>query len=161
VVFYFRFAETHYALARIALLMLDTVSLMRAGLDPKQYRWLQESAAVSQLWHASLMMVRVLGSTFIPGGVPEEGPVYDAEARDLWRRRYLAAVHRFRRTNIPVRQDEAEGVRRYIQLRSRWEHYVRAFAEYMEYVPRDVDPAGCDPEEAERRIERQSRLALE
>jgi hypothetical protein len=161
VVFYFRFAESHYAMARLALLMLDTVSLLRAGLSDKEFRWLQESAAVSQLWHGAMMMLRALGATFIPGGIPEGGPDYDAATCDRWRRRYLAATHRFRKTGIAVRADEEDGVRRYIELRARWEHYVRAFAAYMSYQMEEVDPAGCDPEGAQRRVTERTRLALE
>lgn len=52
VLHYFRFQETAYALARLALLTLDTVSLIRSALDERTYRPLVRSAAVAALWGA-------------------------------------------------------------------------------------------------------------
>jgi hypothetical protein len=46
VLLYFRFKEPHYALSRMALLALDTTTLIKSALDDGESAWLKESAAV-------------------------------------------------------------------------------------------------------------------
>src|SRR5438874_1880570 len=69
VVLYFRFREPHYAVSRLTLVVLDSVSLIKSGLDDQRYAWLKESAAVAQLWRATMTLFRILEETFFRCGV--------------------------------------------------------------------------------------------
>jgi len=60
VLFYFRFREPFYSVPRITLLCLDTVSLMKSALADDKAGWMKKSAAVSQLWCLSLMLISTL-----------------------------------------------------------------------------------------------------
>ena len=47
---YFRDKEALHAMARVVLVALDAVSLIKSGLDDRELAWLKESAAVDELW---------------------------------------------------------------------------------------------------------------
>ena len=66
--FYFRFRQPFYSVSRSALVALDAVTLIRSALDDQRHGWLKESAAVEQLWRASLVLVTTLEETFPLGG---------------------------------------------------------------------------------------------
>jgi hypothetical protein len=68
ILLYFRFREPHYALARMALITLDTVTLIKSALDDREYAWVKESAAVVQMWRASMEMLTELARVFLPAG---------------------------------------------------------------------------------------------
>ena len=151
VLVYFRFAEPHYALSRVALVTLDAVTLIKSALADERYGWLKESAAVEQLWRASMRMSTLLADSFLPGGMPEPQGGADASTRDRWRERYLAAVRRLREAGIETNRDEANGAETYAALRSRWDRYVKAFADHMLHDLDTIDPAGTHPETADQR----------
>jgi hypothetical protein len=94
VLFYFRFSEPYYSVSRSTLVALDTVTLIRSGLEDGHFGWLKQSAAVEQLWRASPMLLTTLEATFLPGGAPDRGHVPHSEARDRWRYRYSSALQR-------------------------------------------------------------------
>src|SRR5689334_21419781 len=52
--FFFRFREPYYEVSRTALVSLDTVSLIKSAPEHKEYGWLKESAAVMDLWRATM-----------------------------------------------------------------------------------------------------------
>jgi len=83
VLFYFRFAEPHYAVSRTTLVSLDTISLIKSGLDDARYGWLKESAAVTQLWRACLIMTTKLAETFLPDDHPDPNEKPDASTAAL------------------------------------------------------------------------------
>lgn len=140
--FYFRFHDVRYSVSRISLVALDTVTLIKSALDDERYGWLKETASVAQLWQVSMLLVKKLEATFLPGGVPEASEPPDAQAQERWRRRYAAALPRLRQAGIKTVADEQAGAETYVLLRAGWDRYVAALAPSMAYEMDDVDPAG-------------------
>lgn len=155
---YFRFKEAHYALSRLALMTLDTVTLIKSALDDRRHAWLKESAAVAQLWGASMHLMTLLAVSFLPGGLPESPNEPDAQTLDRWRRRYAAACRRLRQANIETMADEEAGAEVYCSLRARWDRYVAAFARHMAQDMETIDPVGFNPAKADERQEFSARL---
>ncbi len=151
VLFYFRFKEPYYAVSRITLMVLDGISLIKSALDDKAYAWLKESAAVSQLWRGSMHTLTLLAVSFLPDGIPEDPSPPEPEKIELWRRRYLAALERFRQANIRTIADEHLGFENYVNLRVRWDRYITTFANHMRHDMQNIDPAGSKPELIEER----------
>ncbi|HVX84021.1 MAG TPA: ion channel [Phycisphaerae bacterium] len=153
VIFYFRFEDPHYDASRAALVMLDTVSLIKAGLDDRRYAWLKESAAVSQIWRASLRLTAELAAAFLPLGDPGSPPPDPPTPHDVerWRARYYAALRRMRQAGIQTIANEEEAVDTYLDLRSRWNHYIVALASHMVFPMEVVDPATANPAASDRR----------
>ena len=158
VLFYFRFRAPYYSVSRCTMMALDTVTLIKSGLDDQQYAWLKESASVAQLWRAAMMLVMTLEDTFLPKGKPEPSPPPDAQTRDHWRRRYLAGLRRLRQAGIHTMQDEQSGAEAYVALRSRWDAYIRALAPALGYSMEEIDPVGSTPESTDERGEFRTRL---
>ncbi len=131
VLHYFRFQENAYALARIALLTLDTATLIKSVLDERTYASLVRSSAVAALWGGGTQLLEGVSETFLPhkpGKVDElQG---DTEAQ--WRAHYLQVADKLRAEGITVAEDGA-GADRYVALRRQWGAYVVAFADYMAY----------------------------
>jgi hypothetical protein len=143
--FYFRFRQPFYSVSRSALVALDAVTLIRSALDDKRYGWLKESAAVEQLWRASLVLVTTLEETFSPGGEREQESAARGEAPDCWRRRYRSAVQHLRRAEIEATVDEQAGAEAYVSLRSRWDPLITRLAPAMGYCMDQIDPACGHP----------------
>jgi hypothetical protein len=158
VLLHFRFSETHYAVSRLALVTLDSVTLIKSALDDRDYAWFKESAAVDQLWRATMRMMVLLADSFLPGGVPEPVGEPDEATRDRWRRRYFAGVRRLRQAGIKTIADEEAGATVYVSLRQRWDNYVGHFGRYMAQDLDNIDPIGCDPDRAQVRQEFRTRL---
>ncbi len=158
VLFYFRFQAPYYAVSRCTLMALDTVTLIKSGLDDEQYAWLKESASVAELWRAAMMLVMTLGDTFLPEGKPDPGAAPDEQTREQWRRRYLAGLRRLRQAGIQTLRDEQSGAEAYVALRSRWDAYIRALAPALAYSMEEIDPVGCAPESTGERREFRARL---
>jgi len=141
VLMYFRFVEVYYSISMSALLALDTVTLLRTALHDEEYDWLKESASVSQLWYAALLLLTSLEDTFLPGGAPEIGQQPDARTKERWRCRYLAALQRFRRAGIRIIENEEAGTAAYISMRTEWDGYITALAPFLAYSMTEIDPA--------------------
>ncbi len=158
VLFYFRFRAPYYAVSRCALMALDTVTLIKSGLDDQEYAWLKESAAVAQLWRAAMKLVTTLEETFLAEGKPEASAPPDEKIREQWRRRYLAGLRRLRQAGIQTFRDEQSGAEAYVALRSRWDAYIRALAPALGYSMEEIDPVGCAPESTGERRDFRARL---
>jgi hypothetical protein len=158
VLFFFRFREPYYSVSKSVLTAFDTASLIKSALDDKEYSTVKESAAVAQLWRGAMLQVTTLENTFLAGGAPDGKKEPDAQTYDRWSRRYNAALERFKEAGIKTIADEQEGVKRYVALRSRWEHYITALAPVMAYRMEEVDPVGFNPETAKDRQEFRKRL---
>ena len=160
VLLYFRFRDANYSLPRVELLTLDAATLMKSGLDDRRYAWLKESAAVTQIWRATMHVLTVLAATFLPGGMPqpEPGDAPDDETLQRWRRRYFAALRRFREAGIATVADEESGADTYVSLRARWDRYIVAFAAFLVEHMTVVDPPGTRPQDAEDREDFRARL---
>src|SRR5437763_4240670 len=65
--FYFRFAEPYYSVSQTATVLFDTVSLLKSALSDEDYKWVKESATVTQCWRAGMLLVRMLEEVFLHG----------------------------------------------------------------------------------------------
>ena len=151
VLFYFRFREPYYSVSYAALVSLDTVTLISSALDDQQFAWLKESAAVRQLWRASIRLVTTLEDTFLPDGVPDFQPPPDAQTAARWRRRYFKGLRRLQKAGIDTVADEQAGADVYVSLRARWDHLITTLAPTMAYSMEEIDPASSDPDDASKR----------
>jgi hypothetical protein len=159
VLLYFRFREPHYAMSRMALVVLDSVTLIKSALNDKEYAWLKQSAAVNQLWRTTMQMLTVLAQSFLPKGVPEVGDDTISQATlQRWRDRYRAACQRLREAGIATIEDEDLGAEIYISLRARWDRFVTNFAHYTGHQLDTVDPAARRPDAIEQRPSFQAQL---
>ena len=136
---FFRFTNPDLSLPRVALLTLDTTSLIATALDDGAYRTLQGSAAVVQLRKGGRQLVTELAPDFIPSGMPAE------EARHLdepaWREHYRDALRALREEGISTTADAEAGEERYVALRREWMPLVAAFTHYLAYDWHEVAPA--------------------
>ncbi len=134
--FYFRFREPFYSISRTTLTSLDTVALIRSALDDKKYGWLKQSAAVEQLGYGALMVLRMVLKLSPRQADVNKSP--DEQTRELWRRRYEAALERLHRAGIKT---DKSGADQYISLRSEWDGYITALAPQYAYDMDEIDPA--------------------
>lgn len=149
VLFYFRFREPHYSVSRFTLVALDSITLIKSALDDRKYEWLKESASVTHLWRACMLLLNNLTENFLPGEAGEKQP--DDETRERWRRRYQAAIQKFRQAGIETVADEAAGFEIYVSLRAEWNHLIASLAPLLAYEMKEIDPAGSRPESAAER----------
>jgi hypothetical protein len=159
VLLYFRFRDPHYAVSRLALIAMDTTSLIKSALDDRTCGWLKESVAVTQLWRGSMRLLTALANSFLPEGLPQpsDHPI-DEATKDRWRRRYFAACRRLRQADIQTIADEQAGAENYVVLRAKWDRYITSFASDMAHEIDVIDPAGSCPEETDDRSEFRARL---
>ena len=149
VLFYFRFDTPIYSVSRVCLVALDAVTLIRTALADR-YAAVRQSAAVEQVERAAMKLLESLDRNFLGVTMPDPPAEPDPETRHRWVRRYAAAVRRLREAGVET-ADEAAGAERYVALRARWDRYIRALAPAMAYRPHEIDPAGADPDPADRR----------
>ena len=109
VLFYFRFRQPIYPVSQSALVALDAVTLIRSALDDRRYGWLKESAAVEQLWRASLILVTTLEEAFPFDGAREQPRSTREEVLKCWHRRYQSGMQHLRRAGVEVTTDEQAG----------------------------------------------------
>lgn len=141
VLFYFRFPEARYSASRTTLIALDTVSLIRAAIPDGKNGWIKQAASVSQLWEASLSLLRTLEHTFSDKNRKRHIPEVTPEDRERWRRRYRNAVTVLKRAGIETVDSEEQGAEAYIAMRSCWNHYIVSLATYMAWPMEEIDPA--------------------
>jgi hypothetical protein len=146
VLFYFRYRQACYATSRMALMLLDAVSLMQGALGSDAADWIKRTAAVKQLWLATIGLITTLDGVFLPGNESQHSRATPDEATlDRWRRRYASAVRRFEEAGIETTADEEAGFREYVDLRIRWQRYIEVLADYMAHDLAEIDPEGCNP----------------
>lgn len=134
---YFRLQETHYALPRMLLISMDTVSLIRSAINTEKYISLVHSAAVAELWSGGLQLLKELSNSFLP----KELPGIKGQSESVWRQRYYDAVERLEAEGIEIAADIEAGAELYIFLRRKWAANVTKLAEYLEYEWSEVAPA--------------------
>ena len=134
--FFFRFREPYYSVSRTTLTSLDTVSLIKSALDNEEYSWLKESAAVDDLWRASMKELQTLAKDFLPNENFEQ-PL-DPPTVKRWRRRYEQAVKRLEAAKIKT---SADGVEDYINLRKQWHAMIYMLAPKFAYDMNEIDTA--------------------
>ncbi len=135
VLHYFHFQETYYALPRILLLAMETVTLVKTALDQEKYRSLVHSAAVSELWGGGMQLLVELSDSFVP-------KVYlgRVQPEQIWRERYLHAVKRLSLEGIKTAPDLEAGADLYVSHRQQWAPYILALTKYMAYEWHEVAP---------------------
>jgi hypothetical protein len=69
-----------------------SVALLRSALDANPHGSLQGSAALTQMDHASRVLLTTLEEEFLAEGAPILGPP-SADERARWHSRYLPAEH--------------------------------------------------------------------
>lgn len=143
---YFRFRQPYFALPRIALLAMDTGTLVRAALDEEEYYEFVRSTSVAQLWGGGLQLLTELSREFLPGGGPSEADQAEPGDTEGWRERYYRGVRRLQAEGIRTVRDLHRGADRYVELRREWEPYVVALAKYLAYEWDQVAPADSDYE---------------
>lgn len=157
VLFFFRFAEPYYSISSVALVALDTVSLVKSGLDDEEYRWLKESATLAQVRGAALRLLDTLFTAFLHGPPPKPDAVEPITAA-RWRARYHAGLRRLRAAGIKTIADEDEGAAAYVALRSNWNYLIAGLAPQLGYSMEEIDRAGSRPEASDARPEFAARL---
>jgi hypothetical protein len=158
VLFYFRFVPPYYAISRFALLSLDAVTLIKSALDHQRYAWLKESSAVTQLWRASMLLLKTASQTYTSRAPKPAQQLPDAQTLESWRQHYRAAVKRLQHAGIVTTADEHRGAEVYTSLRSHWHAQIMALAPVLAYSIDDIDPAMKSVSAGERQQEVYSRL---
>ncbi|WP_231510251.1 hypothetical protein [Fischerella sp. PCC 9605] len=133
---FFRFRQTYYALPRILLLAIDTVTLMKSALNTEKYRSLVHSTAVAQLWGGSLQLLFELSGSFLP---KSRSNIHDSQEQ-VWLKRYYHAVEKFRAEGIETATDLETGASLYISLRRKWNPCLAGLANYMGYKWSEIAP---------------------
>ena len=146
VLMYFRFREPYYSATRTLLVLLDTFCLIKSALADHRYARLKESTAVCELWHAPMRLMTSMSCALLNKLTLDEEPIDDA-TRDRWRRRYLAAVRRLQEAGIETNSDDDAGAEIYINLRERWDRYVRQYSEHVGFGMDELDPIGTNPDQ--------------
>ncbi len=144
VLFYFRFRESYYSASQIALISLDSVSLMRSALEHDEFGWLQESSALDGVWESSFLLLTTLERNFLKQGEVAAKAPGDVLVQK-WRQRYLAAVRRLQAGGIRTRQNLEAGASQYIDLRTKWHSHIANLAPAMLFRMEEIDPATQDP----------------
>ena len=157
VLFFFRFEEPYYAVSSISLVALDTVNLVKSGLDDEEYGWLKQSATIAQLRRAAQRLVITLHEAFL-GGPPAPPAAIDPATQERWRARYHAGLRRMREAGIKTIADEDEGAAAYITQRARWDYLIATLAPHLGYTMAEIDLEGSHPNLSDEREEFASRL---
>jgi hypothetical protein len=143
--FYFRFSEPYYSVSQTTTVLFDSVSLIKSALSDDDYRWLKESATVAQCWRSAMLLVGMLEDVFLPGRPAQLSPA-DADARERWRTRYIAAVERLQQAGIKTIADPAAGFETYVSLRERWDGHIVRLRASMMYAAAEIDAPTYRPE---------------
>ena len=134
--FFFRFREPFYSVSRTTLTSLDTVSLIKSALDNEEFGWLKESAAVNDLWIASMKELQTLAKDFLPHENLKAPP--DKKTQERWRKRYQQGVKRMEAAGIKTVKDGEED---YISLRKQWDRHITLLAPKFAYDMNEIDTA--------------------
>lgn len=139
----FHQADVAMAPARVALVALDTASLVRSALDRERHGEFIDCAAVEVLWDGGIKLLIETGRDIL---TETDRAAADPPNADAWRARYRAARERLAAAGFAVEPDRARGEASYARQRRRWDAHVRAFAAYRGQDWADIDPVGSDAE---------------
>lgn len=128
VLHYFRLRKPHYAMARIALLTMDTVTLLRTALD-SQHDPLARSGAVQMLWGSGLALLNETGDTFLSKRTEKQ--VREERRKSDEAAHFQAAIDSIREAGIATNSNTAGAFTSYMSLREEWIALTRAFAKSM------------------------------
>lgn len=124
---YFRMNHARYGVARVALLVLDSASLMRSALSPAYCDFVR-SGAVKLLWgSAHSLLGDAEQSAFVWAARPENRNPGTENSSEL-RVRFEQALKTFREAGIETRNDVDEAFTEYCRLRGGWLPRVQGLA---------------------------------
>ena len=144
--FYFRFREPYYSVSKTTTVLLDSVSLIKSGISDDDYRWLKESAAVAQCWRVAMLLVGTLEEVFVHHRAAQLPYTADADDRDRWRTRYMAALDRMRQAGLRTIVDPASGFETYVSLRERWDGHIARLRVPLLYEADEIDTPTYRPD---------------
>ncbi|MDQ3206876.1 MAG: potassium channel family protein [Pseudomonadota bacterium] len=142
VLHYFRMRDERYAMARMAVLVLQPVTLVKSALGP-DHRHLASSAAVRMLWGSGTDLLHQAGDSFLKDDARRD-------TRDHDRRQFQLALARLREAGIQLAADTAGAEREYLELRDQWADLGRSFAELMGYHWDAIEVDGQAPHGRQR-----------
>jgi hypothetical protein len=135
VLYYFRFTDARYSMARTALITLEATALIRTALDARHFGWVRGSAALEQLERSARLLLATLA---------EEGHMATADAEKSgaplrWKHRFASALPRLREAGLQVNDDVEAGAAEYVRLRSGWDAPVNGLADVLGYTRQQID----------------------
>lgn len=139
VLLFFRFQPRYYGMPRLLLLLLDTATLIKSGLDAEQYRSLVNSAAVAELSGGSLQMLDEVSRTILSSQRRRTAKRSQLTPKQ-WQQRYLKALNRLEAEGIKVVSDVEAGAELYMALRADWQGRLSELADYLGYSWSEVAP---------------------
>lgn len=139
VLHYFRLREPHYGMARVALLTMDTATLLRTALG-SQHDTIAQSGAVQMLWGSGLALLRETGATFLPKRTEKQ--VREERSKSEEAVRFEAALRTIRAAEVATNADNASALELYTSLRGEWVGLTRAFAKSMGHQWDEIEPVG-------------------
>jgi hypothetical protein len=139
VLHYFRLREPHYGMARIALLTMDTATLLRTALA-SQHDTIARSGAVQMLWGSGLALLRETGATFLPKRTEKQAREERSESGEA--ARFEDALQRISTAGISTNTETTSALETYMSLRSEWVGLTRAFAKSMGHQWDEIEPVG-------------------
>ena len=137
VMHYFRFRQPRYAMARVALLTMDTATLARTALG-STHESFSKSGAVEMLWGSGLSLLQETGRTFLASGAEESAASGSERASEA--RRFEAALPRLEQAGLTVVESD-EASRSYVEQRGAWAPLTKAFAKSMAHQWEEIEPA--------------------
>lgn len=147
VLFYMRFPEHYYSMSFAALVLLDTVTLIRCALS-EQYASVKKLRALDQIWDGSLLLLTSLEKTFLFEGPPSsQQPRLEDIA--LWDRRLDRAMDQLGAAGLETSESSDARIK-YTELRSQWNGHIQRLAPSMLYSIQQIDAATYAPAESSR-----------
>ena len=138
VLFYMRFAEHYYSMSFTALVLLDTVAIIRSALGD-QYASVKKLGALDQIWNGSLLLLTSLENTFLPEGAARPRPPALAEV-EPWEQRLDRAMAMLQAAGLHT-SELSDARSKYLELRSQWNGHIQRLAPSMLYSMQDIDAA--------------------
>lgn len=135
---FFHYRDVYYALPRILLIALDTVTLLRSGLDRERYARLLQSPALDDLLESAMSLTRELSDRGVSDGIA-------ASDRETWRARYHIAAARLSQAGVAMRTDADAAAEDYVTRRAQWNEAVRSVADLMLYEWEAIELPSAHP----------------
>jgi hypothetical protein len=136
---YFRGSTPAYGLPRVAMMIMNTTSLIRSALDQDRFRALTLSTTTTQLWKGGLHLLTSLEPSLVPEKLVERY-VSEPDNEQAWRAYYRRSVQRFQAEGIATATDPEAGEEHYVELRRIWQPHISAFADYLQYDRQEICP---------------------
>jgi len=136
VLFYMRFAEHYYSISFAALILLDTVTIIRSALND-QYASIKKLRALDQIWDGSLLLLTSLEETFLPeDATSSRQPGQKQKA--LWEGRIDNAIVELTAAGLAT-SERTDAREKYLELRSQWDSHIQRLAPSMLYSMQQID----------------------